>query len=143
FSGTTLSVSIGYVPTPSDGFILVANDGTDAISGTFAGLPEGATITLAALAFHISYHGGDGNDVALTSLAVPPPGASTSVNDGAAQRSRVTPIQVPFSTVVTFAGPVQNAFRVSRTGAGAPTGDVALTADLTTSTATQTIAKLS
>lgn len=143
FSGTTLSVSIGYVPTPGDGFVLVANDGTDAISGTFAGLPEGATITLAALAFHISYHGGDGNDVALTSLAVPPPGASTDVNDGAAQRSRVTTIQVTFSTVVTFAGPVQNAFRVSRTPPGAPTGDVTLTVDLTPSTATQTIAKLS
>ena len=143
FSGTTLSVSIGYVPSPGDGFILVANDGTDPISGTFTGLAEGATINLAGVNFHISYHGGDGNDVALTSLAVPPPGAMTSVNDGTPQRSRVTTIDVRFTTVVTFAGPLQDAFRVTRTGPGTPTGDVTLGVDLTASTATQTIARLS
>jgi Dockerin type I domain len=143
FSGTTLSVSVGYVPGPGDGFILVVNDGTDPISGTFAGLAEGATINLAGVDFHVSYHGGDGNDVALTSLAVPPPGALTSVNDGTAQRSRVTSIQVTFSTQVTFAGPLSNAFRVSRTGPGGPTGDATVSVDLSPSTATQTIAKLS
>jgi hypothetical protein len=45
--------------------------------------------------------------------------------------------------VVTFSGPVLNAFRVSRTGPGGPTGDVTLGVDLSASTVTQTIAKLS
>jgi hypothetical protein len=49
---------------------------------------------------------------------------------------------VTFTTIVTFAGPVQNAFQVARTGPGGPTGNVALTVDLSPSTATQTIARL-
>ncbi len=47
------------------------------------------------------------------------------VNSGQAnttQRSRVTSIDVEFSTVVTFAGPVANAFLLSRIGGGAVGG---------------------
>src|SRR5205823_4897796 len=40
--------------------------GSDAIAGTFAGLAEGATVNLGGEPFHISYAGGDGNDVTLT-----------------------------------------------------------------------------
>jgi hypothetical protein len=140
--GTTLMLTLGYVPSPGDGYIIVSNDGSDPIAGTFTGLPEGATITLGGTDFHISYHAGDGNDIALTSLAVPPPGALTTVNDGAAQRSRVTSIQVTFSTVVTFASPLQNAFQVVRTGPGGPIGNVTFTVDPSASTATQTIDRL-
>jgi autotransporter-associated beta strand protein len=45
---------------------IISNDGTDAIQGTFAGLPEGATVTGNANKYIISYRGGDGNDVTLT-----------------------------------------------------------------------------
>jgi hypothetical protein len=38
------------------------------------------------------------------------------VNDGSAQRSRVTSLTVTFSTQVTFAGPVGSAFTLTRTG---------------------------
>lgn len=63
------AASGGFVPQISDAFILINNDGTDAVSGTFAGLPEGATIPSflgSTMAAHISYVGGDGNDVVLT-----------------------------------------------------------------------------
>ena len=46
--------------------LLIDNDGDDAITGTFAGLAEGATVTLAGEPFVISYVGGTGNDVTLT-----------------------------------------------------------------------------
>ena len=50
-------------------FILVENDGSDAVSGTFAGLPEGAVFTADSESFRISYTGGDGNDVVVTAEA--------------------------------------------------------------------------
>ena len=43
-----------------------SNDGSDAVSGTFAGLAQGATTDIGGNAFTISYVGGDGNDVVLT-----------------------------------------------------------------------------
>src|SRR4051794_27445198 len=136
-----LNVSMGYTPAAGDGYVILTNDGTDPVMGTFAGMPEGAMMTLGGLNFHITYHGGDGNDVALTSLIGSPPPAvvSTTINNGAAQRSRVTDLTIPFSQVVTFAGAPSAAFRLTRTGSA---GEVTLAVDLSASTPTQTIAKL-
>jgi len=59
-----------FYPEISDEFIIIANDGVDPVSGTFAGLSNGASL---ALVFEeenytavIDYTGGDGNDVAIT-----------------------------------------------------------------------------
>jgi acetyl esterase/lipase len=49
-------------------FTLIENDGSDAVSGTFAGLPEGAQIALPGGSVTISYAGGDGNDVVVTAI---------------------------------------------------------------------------
>ncbi|WP_422105424.1 BspA family leucine-rich repeat surface protein [Winogradskyella sp.] len=46
--------------------VLINNDGTDAVVGTFNGYPEGSTITFGNFEGVISYIGGDGNDVVLT-----------------------------------------------------------------------------
>jgi hypothetical protein len=57
-------------------FVIVNNDGSDPITGTFTGLAEGATIPNflnSGRKATITYHGGDGNDVAVT---VSPPNAS-------------------------------------------------------------------
>ena len=67
------------------------------------------------------------------------------VNAGQAnttQRSIVTNVAVTFNTVVTFNGQPQNAFQLTRTGPGTPNGNVVLGVDLTGSTATQTVAKI-
>ncbi len=61
-----LDVSLGYAPQGGDSFTIIRNDGADPVTGTFAGLPEGATLTANGVAFSISYRGGDGNDVVLT-----------------------------------------------------------------------------
>ncbi len=64
--GSTLSISAGYVPAIGTAFTLINNDDADAVTGTFNGLAEGATLILGAATFQISYVGGDGNDVVLT-----------------------------------------------------------------------------
>jgi hypothetical protein len=49
----------------------------------------------------------------------PPTVASTSVNGGGVQRSRVTSLLVTFNSPVAFSGAVANAFTLTRTGGGA------------------------
>jgi|GEM_PF-2357128 len=66
---------------------LILNDGNDAVAGTFAGLPEGAVFGTPAGLLKISYHGGDGNDVVLTSVdaanvvTIAPTGKSATFTD--------------------------------------------------------------
>ncbi len=58
------------------GFIIVSNDASDAISGTFLGLAEGAGFTTpAGNVFTVSYLAGDGNDVGVTVVPEPTTGA--------------------------------------------------------------------
>ena len=50
---------------PTVPIIILDNDLTDAVVGTFAGLPQGAAVLLGGVTLTISYTGGDGNDVVL------------------------------------------------------------------------------
>jgi hypothetical protein len=59
--------------------VIVKNDGVGAVTGTFAGLPEGSTVFPAnGRAVRITYAGGDGNDIVLT-----PSTASYYLSEGA------------------------------------------------------------
>ncbi len=88
-SGTSLSGTMGFTPLSGATFTLINNDGADAIVGTFAGLPEGATVTFSGQTFRISYVGGSGNDVVLSAAkpnlalnnSVAPPGTSPPSTD--------------------------------------------------------------
>ncbi len=64
-----------FTPAAGTVFTLIQNDNpnnvADPVTGTFANLPEGSTLTIANSVFKISYVGGDGNDVTLTAAAVP------------------------------------------------------------------------
>jgi parallel beta-helix repeat protein len=68
--GSTLNVSTSYSIANGSQFVIVSNDGTDPVTGTFAGLAESGTLTVSGTTFTISYVGGDGNDVVLTATAV-------------------------------------------------------------------------
>jgi autotransporter-associated beta strand protein len=85
-NGADLMATLGYVPTLGDRLFVVRNDGTDPISGTFQGLPQGGLLDLLSSAdgrsyrFAVSYAGNaeadlatGGNDVLLTSVGVPEP----------------------------------------------------------------------
>jgi hypothetical protein len=74
--------------------------------------------------------------------ATPTKAGAAIPNDGSAQRSMVTSLTVPFDGLVSFVGAPTAAFRLTRVGPDAPTGDVTLAVDLSGSTATQTVARL-
>jgi hypothetical protein len=61
-----LAVTSPFVPTIGSSFTIIDNDSTDPVNGIFNGLAEGATVTVGATNFRISYVGGTGNDVVLT-----------------------------------------------------------------------------
>ncbi|MEM6884424.1 MAG: hypothetical protein AAF571_05280 [Verrucomicrobiota bacterium] len=67
-SNVGLSVTVGsnFVAYDSNELLLISNDGSDAVTGTFTGIPEGGTVTAGdGRVFAVTYVGGDGNDVAL------------------------------------------------------------------------------
>jgi uncharacterized protein (DUF2141 family) len=68
---------------------------------------------------------------------VPPTVFNVQINDGSAQRSRVTSVTVKFSELVSFSGAPANAFTLT-----GPNGPVSLTVDTSGSTSIQTVAKL-
>jgi autotransporter-associated beta strand protein len=66
-NGATLELSAPNDAPFNGPFVIVKNDGMNGVSGTFAGLPEGAIVFPAnGRALRISYAGGDGNDIVLT-----------------------------------------------------------------------------
>lgn len=70
----TLQVVMTAPGAIGDKYIVINNDGTDPVTGTFAGLPEGATVVAGnGVHFTISYQGGTGNDVVLTQTTVVAP----------------------------------------------------------------------
>ena len=72
-NGASLNLVPGYSITPGTAFLIVVNGGTDPVSGTFAGLPEGAVFSAGGQYFSISYKtGSGGNDIAVTAVNLPP-----------------------------------------------------------------------
>jgi autotransporter-associated beta strand protein len=62
----TLVLTGLYLPAVGASLVIIKNDGVaDAVTGTFDGLAEGATIAFRGEALMVSYSGGDGNDVVL------------------------------------------------------------------------------
>src|SRR5262249_14687694 len=51
----TLSVTLGYRPIVGDRFIIINNDGADAVNGQFNGLPEGTLFAVGDALFRITY----------------------------------------------------------------------------------------
>jgi autotransporter-associated beta strand protein len=72
-TGLSLNASLNYNSASNDTFTIVNNDGSDAVTGTFTGLPEGKKLYVGKELFQISYAGGSGNDVVLSRLTTPPP----------------------------------------------------------------------
>jgi hypothetical protein len=85
---------------------------------------------------------GPAADIGAFEAQVPGRVQSVVVNDGAAQRSRVTSLTLTFDHLVTLPADPAAAFRLSRTGPDGTVGDVALSVDLSGSTATQTVVRL-
>jgi autotransporter-associated beta strand protein len=88
-NGATLVATAVPEATGNHQYTIIDNTGTGAISGTFAGLPEGSQLMISGMPFRITYQGGpSNNDVVLTSLV----GSTTSVT--------------PSSTSITYGSPI-------------------------------------
>jgi autotransporter-associated beta strand protein len=102
--GATLQLQLLNAP-PSVGasFLFISNDGTDAIVGSFAGMPEGAVFTVGTAGFQISYKGGDGNDAVISRVS-----EATTIQSIVCLTNRLKQIQgtgLPHSTYVLEATP--------------------------------------
>jgi autotransporter-associated beta strand protein len=62
----TLRDQGGLVLPPGTVLTVIANTSANAISGTFANLADGSTLTVGSNTYQVSYSGGDGNDLTLT-----------------------------------------------------------------------------
>ena len=63
--GAALHLSVGFAPFEGEEFVIINNDGSEAIQGTFAGLPNNSIITVNSLQFSIRYSAIFENDVVL------------------------------------------------------------------------------
>lgn len=73
-TGSTLmrSLGAGFTPPLGTPITIINNDGVEPITGTFAGLNNGATLSIGGDIFQIFYNGGTGsNDVTLTRIGDP------------------------------------------------------------------------
>src|SRR5690606_24899939 len=61
----------GYLPEPGNSWMIFDNTFVGAVNGTFDGLAEGATFTVAGYEIEITYIGGNGNDIVLTVTGCP------------------------------------------------------------------------
>jgi hypothetical protein len=68
-SGITLRVRANFIANTNQQFVLIDNQGANAVDGTFTGLAQDAHVIAGDQIFHISYFGRDGNDVVLTKIA--------------------------------------------------------------------------
>ena len=69
--GATLDVIMETVPLWGTVYRIIESTNTGAISGTFAGLPEGATMNLSGTQLRISYRAGSSKAVELTVISRP------------------------------------------------------------------------
>ena len=120
-AGVTLNTSGfgGFTPQEGQQFVIVNNDGTDPVSGTFAGLGEGALIADflgSGLFARISYLGTDGatgNDVVLT---VENPFVVTSTLDAIDPGDGVTTLREAITNANASAGLDTISFNIHGTG---------------------------
>lgn len=93
--GATLNLTSAFAPVAGNTFTIIENDGSDAVSGTFAGLAQGASINIGSTVYTISYTGGTGNDVVLTTASIGPCSA-VSIPTGITTLTGVT-VEVPIN----------------------------------------------
>jgi len=71
-SGASLDIVLGFTPSFGETFDIINFTSGGTLSGTFAGLAEGATFTVGGQEFSITYQGGvSGHDVVLTAIPEP------------------------------------------------------------------------
>jgi len=117
--GATLSLSGSFTPSASQTYTIIANDSSDAVTGTFNGLPEGKLIPNflgSSFAAKISYVGGTGNDVTLTTQL--PPEINVKGNGVSIVSGDVTPSTADHTDFGSASAGVTNVFTIENTSTG-------------------------
>lgn len=117
--GATLSLSGSFTPSASQTYTIIANDSSDVVTGTFNGLPEGKLIPNflgSSFAAKISYVGGTGNDVTLTTQL--PPEINVKGNGVSIVSGDVTPSTADHTDFGSASAGVTNVFTIENTGTG-------------------------
>jgi len=78
------NIGFGYTPAVGKAFTVVNNEGSQPVSGTFSGMPEGQVFQFNNADWKMSYVGGDGNDVTVTYLGLPTTVSLSTVSSSAA-----------------------------------------------------------
>jgi murein DD-endopeptidase MepM/ murein hydrolase activator NlpD len=109
-TNVNLALSGSYAPVIGDRFTLVANDGTDAITSYFNGLPESQIFTIAsgkqAGTYQVTYQGGDGNDVVITRVSTTSPDLNgTSGDDVWLVKRNAANVEITLNSVLVLATP--------------------------------------
>jgi autotransporter-associated beta strand protein len=129
-ASATLQATLGsgFTPSPGTQFTIINNTGSSAVSGTFAGLPQGATLTISGEPFAISYTGGSGHDVILTALATYTwTGADAATNDNWSDPNNWASSAVPVTgNVVVFPSGLSSSALTSNNDLAAGTSFAAL-----------------
>lgn len=89
-----------FEPKVGNEFIIVRNDGSDSVTGTFSGLDEGGTFKVGKYTYEITYEGGIGNNdivITLVDIAEKAPG---SPNTGA-RGIKANPMLTGVATLVS------------------------------------------
>lgn len=89
-AGVTLSLSWFFTSSSGNTFTIINKTGAGAVTGTFAGLAEGATFTSNGRMYQITYVGGDGNDVVLADVTPLPPALTKSFGSGIVRPNETT-----------------------------------------------------
>ncbi len=121
-NNAALDLSLLTISASQSAFTILANDGNDAISGRFAGLPNsGDTVVTPRGNYTISYTGGTGNDVTLTPVFVTP----TISADG--KTATYTDVDGDLVSVKTTKGKFNSSqFTIRAAGVGGVLQDLAL-----------------
>lgn len=90
--GSHLQLLLTAEPLLAQQYMILKNDGIGSTQGSFAGKPQGSFYTAYYAGnpyiFQVDYFGGDGNDVVLTSVAVPEPATAATMILGLALGAR-------------------------------------------------------
>jgi autotransporter-associated beta strand protein len=81
-TGSKLAPSLSFAPVEGQVFTILDNNGTDAVTGAFDSLANGAVTNVNGIPMRISYSGLTGNDVTLTVTNLPVRGSTASVVTG-------------------------------------------------------------
>lgn len=106
-SGASLSVTHGYVAGSGDVYNIIVNDAADAVTGTFSGLSEGATLLAGgnSTVLTASYIGATGNDITLTAPVNPVvTSVSSSTPNGTYKIGDTISVSVTFDMAVFVSG---------------------------------------